>query len=259
MPSTTSAADSFGCWDGFDVIYEERPAYVRSSSERSSSSTLAAGRPTALERSRSPQCLSDDHLGTLKSPLTRDFTSINRLWDTLRQKKERQMAKSPPKVKSLEPPPIANHPTVSSDPAPAQHKPAPQLKKRKSHVSFRESRDGRTVTAAFDLPGVKKDQAHVSFRGNHLIVTWETVRITEKEEGGRLVREREEKKFHRTIPLPEGTKFEEIKARMDGRYLTLTYPNMRSVRVEPRHNTARHVEPRCIEPQDVESSEVYEY
>ncbi|KAH7925502.1 hypothetical protein BV22DRAFT_1011165 [Leucogyrophana mollusca] len=213
----------------------------------------------AAERLRSPQHSSEDYLGAQKAPQGRDFTSINRLWDILRQKKERQMAKSPPKVKSLETPSVPNHPLAPVDPVPVPHKPVPQLKKRKSNVSFRESRDGRMVTATFDLPGIKKDQAHVSFRGNHLIVTWETVKITEKEERGRLVREREEKKFHRTIPLPEGTKFEEVRARMDGRYLTLTYPNMRSVRVEPRHTAARHVEPRYIEPQDVESSEVYEY
>lgn len=62
------------------------------------------------------------------------------------------------------------------------------------------------ITATFDLPGIKKDQAHVSFRWNNLVVTWKTVKISEKEEDGRLVREREEKKYTRTIPLPEGTK-----------------------------------------------------
>lgn len=62
------------------------------------------------------------------------------------------------------------------------------------------------VTATFDLPGIKKNNAHVSYRGSHLTVTWETVKITEIEEGGTLVREREKKEFSRTIPLPEGTK-----------------------------------------------------
>lgn len=62
------------------------------------------------------------------------------------------------------------------------------------------------VTATFDLPGIKKNNAHVSYRGSHLTVTWETVKITEIDEGGTLVREREKKEFSRTIPLPEGTK-----------------------------------------------------
>lgn len=137
------------------------------------------------------------------------------------------------------------------------------------------------ITATFDLPGIKKEQAHVSFRWNHLVVTWQTVKITEKEEGGRLVREREEKKYTRTIPLPEGTKvsecpsplsceadrrvlqFEEVRAVMDNRQLTLSYPNMRTVRVEPRPRLPRQAEPRRVEPtvisdSDIKSSDEFE-
>lgn len=66
------------------------------------------------------------------------------------------------------------------------------------------------ITATFDLPGIKKEQAHVSFRWNNIVVTWQTVKISEKEEDGRLVREREEKKYTRTIPVPEGTKVSEL-------------------------------------------------
>jgi len=102
---------------------------------------------------------------------------------------------------------------------------------------------------------VKKDQAHVSFRWNHLIVTWQTVKITETEEDGRLVRDREEKKYTRTIPVPEGTKFEEIHATMDNRHLILNYPNMRTVRVEPRSRPPRQAEPRRIEPTVLSDSE----
>jgi hypothetical protein len=110
------------------------------------------------------------------------------------------------------------------------------------------------VTATFDLPGIKKSQVHVSFRGHYLIVDWETVKITEQVEDGKIVRDRKEVKCSRTLPMAEGTRvrsilvrmmpvypfiricaqFEEVRASMDGRHLILTYPNMRPMRVEPR-------------------------
>ncbi|KAF8839625.1 hypothetical protein BDN67DRAFT_905210 [Paxillus ammoniavirescens] len=188
-------------------------------------------------------------------------TSLDQLWSTLRQKKHLEEAKRPVKVKSLETPQPG--PSGMSRSAPEQPSPMPRkvtppmVKKKKSTdcVSFRESRCGRTITATFDLPGVKKEQAHVSFRWNHLIVTWQTVKITETEEDGRLVRERQEKKYTRTIPVPEGTKFEEIHATMDNRHLILNYPNMRTVRVEPRSRPPRQAEPRRIEPTVLSDSE----
>jgi len=84
-----------------------------------------------------------------------------------------------------------------------------------SSVKYRESADGLTVTAIFDLPRVKKEDMHVSFQGNRLVVSWRTVKITEREEpldaddigsGTRILRELEHKKYCRTIPLPDGTK-----------------------------------------------------
>ncbi|KAF9243512.1 hypothetical protein BU15DRAFT_34282, partial [Melanogaster broomeanus] len=161
---------------------------------------------------------------------------LDQLWNALREKKQLQEAKRPLKVKSLETP-QAGPTEVQVGFNARHHAIAVILMVQTSYsdcVSFRESRCGRTITATFDLPGVKKEQAHVSFRWNHLIVTWQTVKITEQEEDGRLVREREEKKYTRTIPLPEGTKFDEIHATMDNRHLILNYPNMRTVRVESR-------------------------
>jgi len=116
------------------------------------------------------------------------------------------------------------------------YKPEPKqkIKRRKSIATFRESHDGRMMTATFDLPGIKKNQVHISFRGQYLIVDWETVKTTEHEEGGKIVRDRKEKKYSRTLPIPEGTRFEEVRASMDGRHLIITYPNMRPMRVEPR-------------------------
>jgi HSP20 family molecular chaperone IbpA len=60
------------------------------------------------------------------------------------------------------------------------------------------------------MPGLQKQDVHVSFQRNRLVVTWENVNITEREEDGRVVRERREKTYNRTIPLPEGTKVSSI-------------------------------------------------
>ncbi|KAJ8588459.1 hypothetical protein M405DRAFT_819692 [Rhizopogon salebrosus TDB-379] len=254
------AMDSFCSYDGVDwvVQQDQQPRPIRT--RHASSSGVLADRHAAAAKVPPMPRRSSEESGVS----TKDITSLNQLWTTLRQQKQRQMAKEPPKVNSLK------APTPSPSPAPSRTPPDPgvglrkvtppqQLKRRKSNVSFRESRDGRTVTATFDLPGIKKNNAHVSYRGSHLTVTWETVKITEIDEGGTLVREREKKEFSRTIPLPEGTKFEEVGARMDDRYLILTYPNMRSVRVEPRNVSHRQVEPRRIEPTEIEASDVYEY
>ncbi|KIJ66870.1 hypothetical protein HYDPIDRAFT_108810 [Hydnomerulius pinastri MD-312] len=254
---SSTALGTFTCWDSFDGCeITEKPARRSSRPRLPSTSSLPAAARPSIERPTIPRS------NTEQTARDQEHTSLDQLWNTLREKKHRQEAKRPVKVKSLETPHPG--PSVVSRPQPEQPSvmprkvTPPQVKKKKSTdcVSFRESRCGRTITATFDLPGVKKDQAHVSFRWNHLIVTWQTVKITEKEEDGRLVREREEKKYTRTIPLPEGTKFEEIHATMDNRRLILNYPNMRTVRVEPRARTPRHAEPRRIEPTVVSDTDL---
>lgn len=75
-----------------------------------------------------------------------------------------------------------------------------------SRSTFRESTDGRSIVATFDLPDVAKQDIHVSFQRNRLVVTWATAEISEWEEDGIIMRERLERMFNRTLPLPEGTK-----------------------------------------------------
>lgn len=80
----------------------------------------------------------------------------------------------------------------------------------------------------FDMQGIKKSDVHVSYQNDKVVVSWESVTVEDKMEDGKIVRERREKKFVRTLPLPEGTKFDQVKASMDGRHLNLTYPRFRS-------------------------------
>jgi HSP20 family molecular chaperone IbpA len=83
-------------------------------------------------------------------------------------------------------------------------------------TSFRESSDGRTIIAFIDVLGVGKQDVHVSFQRNRLVVSWEVMEMTEYEEDGQIVRERLERNFQRTFPLPEGTKV---------RLSSLTFPS----------------------------------
>ncbi|KAH9945388.1 uncharacterized protein BXZ73DRAFT_96377 [Epithele typhae] len=99
-------------------------------------------------------------------------------------------------------------------------------------VNFRESTDGRNMAITFDLTGVKKQDMHVSYRANRLIVSWRLDKLAERHEAGVLVREREVRKYSHTIPLPDGTKFDEVRASRDGPRLTLTVPNMRCTRAD---------------------------
>ncbi|EPS95931.1 hypothetical protein FOMPIDRAFT_1131539, partial [Fomitopsis schrenkii] len=99
--------------------------------------------------------------------------------------------------------------------------------------TFKESSDGQMMTATFEIPGVQKQDMHVSFRSKHIIVTWRMRNVREKIEDGVLVRDRQEVKHTQFIPLPEGTKFEDVNASQDGQRLILTYPNSRCIPVSP--------------------------
>ncbi|KAG6862564.1 hypothetical protein C0995_000112 [Termitomyces sp. Mi166 len=174
----------------------------------------------------------------LPRPPSSDEHSLDKVWCAIRQQKERKMAKEKPKVQSLEE--HANDLSLSDQlpvdiPVLESHIPDPKtLKKRKSISSFRESSDGRTMVATFDLDNVAKQDVHVSFQRNRLIITWAVAEINEWEDKGVVYRERLERHYHRTLPLAEGTKFEEIRGIMYEQQLILRYPLARCLRVESR-------------------------
>ena len=90
-----------------------------------------------------------------------------------------------------------------------------------------ESKDSNQVTATFELPGLKKEDVSIDLQNNHLVVAGETKWSQEnKDENGWVVKERRRGKFSRTIPLPQGTKAEDIKASMENGVLTVTFPKV---------------------------------
>ena len=73
--------------------------------------------------------------------------------------------------------------------------------------NFRESTDGRSLVVNFELPDVDKQDIHISFQRNKLVLTWETAEVTEwEEEDGIILRDQVRRMYHRTLPLPDGTR-----------------------------------------------------
>ncbi|KAI0065106.1 hypothetical protein BV25DRAFT_1799105 [Artomyces pyxidatus] len=195
----------------------------------------------APEPFSTPPFLSQASTSSAEPTTPAESVSMDRIWDEVRKQNERAMAKSPSKIKSLE---VATHSIESSPQAGQRTHAAPQLRKQKSQVTFKDSPDGCMVKATFDLPGVKKDRMHVSYRVDRLIVTWKTIKVTEREEDGKVLRDREESNYSRTIPLPAGTKFEDIEAFKEHPGLVITYPKLpRTVRGRPRRGDALRNEP----------------
>ncbi|KAF8338009.1 HSP20-like chaperone [Cantharellus anzutake] len=100
-----------------------------------------------------------------------------------------------------------------------------RLKRRKSRFHLKPNHDADYVTAVFDLPDVRKEDIHVAYQFDRLTITWESTSVFERQErDGTLVRERKERKYARTLPLPPGTPFSDVHAYLEDGQLSVTYP-----------------------------------
>jgi len=102
--------------------------------------------------------------------------------------------------------------------------PEASAKFTKPKMDIYENADGNTVSATFELPGLKKEDVNIDVHQNHLTVSGESTDSSERKEDGFALRERRYGQFSRTIQLPEGIKDSEIKAAMDNGLLTITFP-----------------------------------
>lgn len=111
-------------------------------------------------------------------------------------------------------------------------------------MDIHEDAKSNTITATFELPGLKKEDVSIDIHNNLLTISGESKISSEHEEGGYAVRERRFGKFSRSIPLPEGVKVsrshleyhkepgtqfvvsqsEQIGASLDNGVLTVTFP-----------------------------------
>ncbi|KAF8201749.1 HSP20-like chaperone [Pholiota molesta] len=89
-----------------------------------------------------------------------------------------------------------------------------------------ENKDKSTVTATFELPGLKKEDVNIDVRNNQLIVSGESSISTNKDEGDYVVRERSYGKFSRTLQLPQGVKEDQIKANLENGVLKVEFPKV---------------------------------
>ncbi|THH15872.1 hypothetical protein EW146_g4674 [Bondarzewia mesenterica] len=91
-------------------------------------------------------------------------------------------------------------------------------------MDVHENKEANTVTAMFELPGLKKEDVEIDVHNNRITISGESKMDSERTEEGWAIRERRYGKFSRSVPLPQGIKPEEIKASMDNGVLTVTYP-----------------------------------
>jgi len=73
-------------------------------------------------------------------------------------------------------------------------------------MDLKENADGKTVSATFELPGLKKEDVNIDVHNGLLTVSGESGSSSEKEEHGFVVKERRYGKFARTVKLPQGIK-----------------------------------------------------
>ena len=120
-----------------------------------------------------------------------------------------------------------------------------------------ENPDNNTITATFELPGLRREDVNIELHNNLLTISGERSSYTETKPSGQndaeastsantetatsdiqkqvvttggtdtqpwIVRERSYGKFTRSIPVPEGTQPESIKASVVDGILTVTFP-----------------------------------
>ncbi|KAG7089075.1 hypothetical protein E1B28_010785 [Marasmius oreades] len=94
----------------------------------------------------------------------------------------------------------------------------------KPRMDLHENTEKNTVTASFELPGLKKEDVNIDVHDGRLTVSGETKISEEHTQDGYAVRERRFGKFSRTLKLPQGVHEEEIKASLEDGILTVSFP-----------------------------------
>jgi HSP20 family protein len=93
-------------------------------------------------------------------------------------------------------------------------------------------KDGTIVLKA-ELPGLKKEDVQVEMMGEDLIISGEAKAETEVKEDAYYRTERTFGSFYRRMPLPAGTKADQIQATLTDGVLEVQIPKPAAVRPEP--------------------------
>ncbi|KAG2112497.1 HSP20-like chaperone [Suillus cothurnatus] len=91
-------------------------------------------------------------------------------------------------------------------------------------MDLHENTETKTVTATFELPGIKQEDVNVEAHGNRLTISGESKRSDNYNKGSYVVQERSYGKFSRTLQIPQGIKVEDVHAKMENGVLTVCFP-----------------------------------
>ncbi|KAF9454580.1 small heat shock protein [Macrolepiota fuliginosa MF-IS2] len=98
------------------------------------------------------------------------------------------------------------------------------VKALRPRMDLHEDSKNNTVSATFELPGLKKEDVNIDVQDGRLTVQGESKMSDEYEQNGWAVRERRFGKFSRTLQLPQGVKDDQIKANMENGILRVLFP-----------------------------------
>jgi HSP20 family protein len=86
------------------------------------------------------------------------------------------------------------------------------------------SRRGKDLVVCADLPGMKKEDIHIEIRDDQLVLQGERRQESTENREGFYRSERSYGRFHRAIPLPEGTNPDQARANFKDGVLEVTLP-----------------------------------
>ncbi|KAI9568443.1 small heat shock protein [Boletus coccyginus] len=91
-------------------------------------------------------------------------------------------------------------------------------------LDLHESKDTNTVTATFELPGLKSEDVTIDLHNDRLTVSGESATSNAHEEGAYAVRERHLRQVLQDVETSLWHK--DVKAKMENGVLTLTFPKV---------------------------------
>lgn len=91
------------------------------------------------------------------------------------------------------------------------------------------------LVTKIDLPGLKKEDVKVEVADGHLAISGERKSEAEEKKENFYRCEREYGSFYRAVPLPEGVKYEDVKATFADGVLEVSVPLPAVAEAKPRH------------------------
>ncbi|OAX35539.1 HSP20-like chaperone [Rhizopogon vinicolor AM-OR11-026] len=85
-------------------------------------------------------------------------------------------------------------------------------------MDLRDNPETKTMTATFELPGLKSEDVAVEVHSKHLTISGESKRSEQYDKAGYA--------FSRSLHIPQGIKAEDVQAKMENGVLTVYFPKV---------------------------------